>query len=315
MYVILKGLWFKHPFFKDDFVIDSEGQIQQIKAAGINEIIIDTSKGIYDVKYAESIMHTDADLKPPQKWEPEKLISEELKNAVYDKTLPPQKKARAVYDFSMELMKKLIDAPTNENIATGKKAINDVVDVILSEDDTSRYLLNITMHDFYTYTHSVNVGVYCVMLAKALYKKSDAHDMHELGAGFFLHDIGKVRVDSAIINKPGRLTDEEMFKIRIHPYQGFKLLFEAGQMSEECKVIVMQHHEREDGTGYPRRLKGEQIHPYGRICSIADVYDALTAERSYKPGLSPFEALAIMKNEMIRFFHKDLFEQFVMLFR
>jgi HD-GYP domain-containing protein (c-di-GMP phosphodiesterase class II) len=78
--------------------------------------------------------------------------------------------------------------------------------------------------------------------------------------------------------------------------------------------IVMQHHEREDGTGYPRMLKGEQIHTYGRICCIADVYDALTAERSYKQRLNTFEALKLMKDQLLNHFHRELFEKFVLLF-
>ena len=139
--------------------------------------------------------------------------------------------------------------------------------------------------------------------------------MRELGAGFFLHDLGKVHVESSIINKPARLTKGEMFKIHTHPYQGYLLLKETNQLTEDCQIIVMQHHEREDGTGYPRRLIGDEIHLYGRICCIADVFDALTAERSYKPKLTPFEALKIMKEEMINHFHKEIFMEFVLLFK
>jgi HD-GYP domain-containing protein (c-di-GMP phosphodiesterase class II) len=138
--------------------------------------------------------------------------------------------------------------------------------------------------------------------------------MHELAAGFFLHDIGKVRVDPSIINKPGRLTDEEMKQMRTHAYAGYEILSETKQLSEESKIIVLQHHERFDGTGYPFSLKGDEIHMYGRICSIADVYDALTSERSYKQKLGTFEALKVMKKEMINHFQKELFENFVLLF-
>ncbi|MCH7552016.1 HD-GYP domain-containing protein, partial [Patescibacteria group bacterium] len=170
-------------------------------------------------------------------------------------------------------------------------------------------------HDFYTYTHSVNVGILSVSLSKNLYKGSTDHNMHELGAGFFLHDLGKVRVDPAIINKPGRLTEKEMQQMRIHPYQSYKILEETNHLTKEAKVIALQHHEREDGTGYPKRLKGDEIHDYGRICCIADVFDALTATRSYKKAMSPFEALKIMKEEMLGFFHKEIFGNFVLLFK
>ena len=122
------------------------------------------------------------------------------------------------------------------------------------------------------------------------------------------------KIDPAIINKPGKLTDQEMTIIRSHPYQGYKILKETNQLTEECMFIVMQHHEREDGTGYPRGLKGADIHTYGRICCIADVYDALTAVRSYKQQLTTFDALKLMKEQLMNHFHKELFEKFVLLF-
>lgn len=153
------------------------------------------------------------------------------------------------------------------------------------------------------------------MLAKALLGDSDGHDMHELGAGFFLHEPGKIKVDPAIINIPARLSEDEMRRMRIHPYQGYKILKEAEAMSEECRIIVMEHHERYDGSGYPKRLGGDQIHIYGRICGIADVFDALTAERSYKQAMKPFDALSLMRDKMPNHFDRKLFTSFVTLFK
>ncbi|MEJ2529320.1 MAG: HD domain-containing phosphohydrolase, partial [Gammaproteobacteria bacterium] len=112
-----------------------------------------------------------------------------------------------------------------------------------------------------------------------------------------------------------RLTDEEMQQMRTHPYQGYKILKEAQALSEESKYIVMQHHELSDGTGYPQRLRGDDIHIYGRICHLADVFDALTSERSYKRALSNYEALKLMRDEMYNHFDKQLFESFVLLFK
>jgi HD-GYP domain-containing protein (c-di-GMP phosphodiesterase class II) len=88
------------------------------------------------------------------------------------------------------------------------------------------------------------VGFLAVSLSKALFKKSTVHNMHELGAGFFLHDLGKVHIDPAIINKPGKLTEEEMTRMKQHPTMGYKVLYETNQLTHECKKIVLQHHER-----------------------------------------------------------------------
>lgn len=313
MYVILPQSWFEHPFLRNQFKIRSEEQITKIINSGINEVKIDTSKS--HVVGDKSISHDDQPLLPSKKWEPEKLISKELRNAINDESLPSQEKGKVVYNYSIEMMNKLLDNPTVQNIREGKKVISEVVDLILSDDETTHYLLVITSHDYYTYIHSVNVGVMSVLLSKALFKGSNAHNMHELGAGFFLHDLGKVHVPSAILNKPGRLTDDEQKIIQLHPQQGYKILSETNQLSEECKIIVLQHHEREDGTGYPYGLRGAEIHIYGRICSIADVFEALTSERPYRKKLPVFKALKIMKEEMMAHFHKELFENFVLLFK
>jgi HD-GYP domain-containing protein (c-di-GMP phosphodiesterase class II) len=211
-------------------------------------------------------------------------------------------------------MERLLEDPRVENIKAAKEGIADIVDFIVREDATSGHLVRITSHDCNTYVHSVNVGVLSILLAKALMKGSSAHNLQEMGAGFFLHDIGKVRVDTAILNKRGLLTEEEKKVIREHPRHGYDILEETDQMTNECRIIVMQHHEMENGDGYPHGLKGNDIHQYGRICRLADVYDSLTSDRSYRRRLNTFDALRLMKEEMTGHFHRELFEKFVLLF-
>lgn len=319
MYVILPVPWLRHSFLSGSFTIKSRDEITRIIDCGLNEVTIDSAKGL-SFPNVEIISHSGAEPRPEQPaasiaWNPDQLIPTDLKSALKDKLMPKKEKAKIIYQSSIEMMRRLLEDPKAENIREVKKEIADMVDVIISDDQTALHMLAITAHDFYTYTHSVNVGVLGVMLSRSLFHQSDAHNMHELGAGFFLHDLGKTRVDPAIINKPEKLTEDEMKKMRIHPYQSYKILAESGQLSEECRLIALQHHERDDGGGYPRRLRGGEIHIYGRIGCIADVYDALTALRSYKPMLSPFAALNVMKKEMINHFEKDLFEKFVLLFK
>ncbi|MGZ3635049.1 MAG: HD-GYP domain-containing protein [Syntrophales bacterium] len=314
MYVILPVSWYQHPFVKNEFLIKSKEQIEKISESGITEVILDTkrSKLSRNQESDDTQSETKGTAKPPVS---RTVIPDGLLDAIHDANLPAQEKARAVRAHSITMISNLLENPTAANIRDVKKGIAEVVDLILTDDETSLYLLNITSHDFYTYTHSVNVGFLAVSLSKSLFKKSMAHNMHELGAGFFLHDLGKVEVDASIINKAGKLTEEEMTQMRQHPHMGYKLLYETNQLTHECKKIILQHHERYDGKGYPDSLEGDDIHLYGRICSIADVFDALTSERSYKQKLDPFDALKLMKEEMIHHFHRELFEQFVLLFR
>ncbi len=249
------------------------------------------------------------------KWEPEKFMSPELVEAVKDTSMPPVDRAKVVHDYSTELIKNILESPTAENITASKKGITEIVNVIMDEDETCGSLTKIVSHDFYTYTHSVNVGVKSLLLAKLFYGESGEHDMRELGAGFFLHDVGKVKIPLDIINKPGKLDDTEMDIMRGHPNESRNILLDAEQLTAQAKIIVLQHHERADGKGYPRGLKGFDIHPYAAICCLADVYDALTGKRSYKEGKPPKVAIEIMQKEMSNHFNKDMLNDFVDLFK
>jgi HD-GYP domain-containing protein (c-di-GMP phosphodiesterase class II) len=306
MYVLMPMSWTDHPFLKSHFLLTSPDQIRKIIGAGMKEVRVDFSRSQTVDEEPEPVVATRVE---PKK----EIVPERLRETIFDKTLPPLTKAKQVHQYSGEMIKNLLDNPTAENISATKRAVADVVDLILDDKETSHHLMMITDHDYYTYTHSVHVGVLSVCLAKNIFRRSHAHNLHELGAGFFLHDLGKVHIDQEIINKPGKLTDEEMEEMKKHPNLGFKILHETKQMTQESKIIVLQHHERVDGTGYPKGIRGDELHVYGKICAIADVYDALTTDRPYRKKMQPFEGLKIMKEQMMHHFQKDLFEQFVLM--
>lgn len=311
MYINLPRAWRAHPFLRNSFTITSEKQIQKIIDYGIKEINIDEQKGIL-AERAVKLAIEEPERDYSQNYE---IVAEKLKEVLSDKHMEPAKRAEAIHQHSADMLRNLWENPTGEKIADFKQGVVGIVDLILSDDATNTHLLKITSYDYNTYIHSVNVGVLAISLAKALFKKEDKHDMHALGGGFFLHDLGKVHIDESIINKPGKLTEEEMNIMRKHPGMGFKLLTETRQINEESKLIVLQHHERYNGTGYPKQMRGDDIHIYGRICSVADVFDALVSKRPYKKPLNPFEALKVMKDEMLGHFHKEIFEKFVLLFK
>ncbi|MFH1081642.1 MAG: HD-GYP domain-containing protein [Pseudomonadota bacterium] len=312
MYVILPLSWHEHPFLKNQFIVKSDADIEKIKALKVSEIKVDPAR--FENMERET-PQADAHQNREKSEAVRKVVPDALKAAIRDTQAPPERKAATIRQESVALMKNLLDDPTAENIREAKKGISEIVNLILKEEQTLHYLLNITSHDHYTYTHSVSVGILAVALAKALFKDAKNHDIHALGAGFFLHDLGKVGIDNHIINKPGKLDDKEMSEMRRHPPLGFKLLHETRQLTDESKIIVLQHHERVDGTGYPKGLRGNDIHVYARICAIADVYDALTSDRPYRKKMAPFDALKLMREEMMHHFQRDLFEQFVLLFK
>ncbi len=338
MYVMLGQSWLRHSFLKPSFKITSEKQIKKILHNRIKEVKVDTSKSEVikgrdlfrdvlgprgedtgktrtDVTLPGSESKTE--IPPPEAGEfnPIDQISEELHQTIQNTRIPPQTKAKAIYNHSLKMMTNVLEEPNAENILSSKKMVYDIVDHILADDDTAEYMAQITSHDYYTYTHSVNVGMLSVLLSKSVFMGSYDHDMRELGAGFFLHDLGKCDVPHELINKPGKLTDEEWDLMRNHPQRGNMILVDTDQLTKECGFIVMQHHEREDGSGYPFGLKKDEIHSYARICSIADVYDALTSTRAYKKKVKTFEALRIMKEEMIHSFNRAMFKEFVLIFK
>lgn len=159
MYVMLPVSWFKHPFLKNEFIIRSQDQIEKIIDHGITEIIIDMDKGEPEIVLQNAGTVNPANT-PPKTWAPDKLIPPQLREAVHNKTLPPEKKSKIVYESSRVLVERLLEDPKAENIQEAKKGISEIVDLILAEDSTSRELLKLTSHDFYTYTHSVNVGFF-----------------------------------------------------------------------------------------------------------------------------------------------------------
>lgn len=155
-------------------------------------------------------------------------------------------------------------------------------------------------YDSYTYTHSINVGLISMFLTKAL--GYNEFFVKEIGLGGFLHDIGKIKVPSRIVNKRSRLTEEEFKKMKSHPVYGFKLIKDDSTLSNYIKKVVLFHHEKWGGGGYPLGLKAEAIGNFAQVVSVSDVYDALTTERSYKGAYSINDALVyIMRNTNTHF--------------
>ncbi|MGL4345377.1 MAG: HD-GYP domain-containing protein [Cellulosilyticaceae bacterium] len=148
--------------------------------------------------------------------------------------------------------------------------------------------------DEYTYTHCLNVGMLAVVLGKWMGLSEEA--LRELMVAGMLHDVGKYRVPEKILNKKGKLTEAEYFVMKKHVNYGYEMLKNQPQIKEAIKLGVLCHHERNDGTGYPRQLKGEEIHLYGKILAVVDVYDAMISERVYKKRETPFEVMEYMMN-------------------
>lgn len=205
-------------------------------------------------------------------------------------------KTVAIRENSKLVLRDLLDNPrSGEKIKDSIVMVNNMVESILENREALYDLLSLRTHDYYTYTHSVNVAALSVGLAIACGLSRERTE--RLGIGAMLHDLGKSVIPHEILNKQGRLTDEEFAIMKTHVIESERLLRPQKDIPEESFVALLQHHERLTGRGYPFGLSNEKVALFGRITAIADCYDAMTTQRVYKPAFTPFHALSLMVNE------------------
>lgn len=173
----------------------------------------------------------------------------------------------------------------------------DLVEEVIAGPQVAMSLSGIYSHDTSTFTHSLNCAIYSILLGR--FSDLSTTKLKELASGALLHDVGKNEISSQLLNKPGKLTTVEFELLKNHAQWGFeKLRSQRWELSSLIAHVAWQHHERIDGLGYPRGLQGESILYQARIVAIADVYEALTADRPYRPALNPQQAYEIMQVEL-----------------
>ena len=188
------------------------------------------------------------------------------------------------------------------NIERLTEEVNHILDQVNNGIQVFDMLQCIRAYDDSTYVHSVNVALICNIMGKWLhFSKQDVEVLTVCG---ILHDIGKLMMPSNIIKKAGKLTQSEYVTIQTHPYIGYGLLKDK-QIDERIKKAVLQHHEKCDGTGYPNNLKRDDIIGFAKIVTIADVYDAMTADRVYREGVCPFKVIENFEQEGFQKYDTD----------
>lgn len=209
-------------------------------------------------------------------------------------SVPVKRKAEVLYEAAVNVISDVFADPRSEIVVKrSKEIVRQTVDFILNTNDALQNLLLIREHDFYTFTHSVNVCTFLVALAK----EKGIHDqkvLREIGEGGLLHDLGKSMVPAEIINKHGPLNKSEWEIMKNHPEYGCKICRESRQISDLSLCIISQHHEKLNGTGYPEGKADSELSVFARMVSIVDVYDAVTTNRSYQRAHSPLEAAKIL---------------------
>ena len=235
-------------------------------------------------------------------------------NIAVEETVSPVVRHKAVSYIrsSFEKVKEAKGKQASFLLDQNSKKIISIVDELLNVISNNKELLMILsdayIYDEYLYHHSFQVTMYSIAIAKELGYSYE--DQRLIGIGALLHDVGKLVIPQDIINKPGELTEEEFEEIKLHTKYGFDILRNLHSVSLFVAHCAYQHHERLDGSGYPRGIKGKEIHPYAKIIGVADVFDAITSNRVYRAKKHPSEALAIIEASSGMGFDKTVVEAF-----
>ena len=302
------GSWMEHPFWKAKFLLEGDKDLQRIRDSGIDEVWIDVSKGL-DLpagRAAQSEAEVAAQVE-------ESLLAvattpvvqraaldEEVRRA---HKLCARSKSAVVAMFSEVRMGQAIDA--GQVVAL----VEEISASVLRNPNALISLARLKNSDEYTYMHSVAVCALMIALARQLGLAEE--QVREAGMAGLLHDIGKMMIPDDILNKPGKLTDSEFDTVRSHPLAGGKILMDSQQVSAMVLDVCLHHHEKVDGSGYPHRLKGDQISLFAKMGAVCDVYDAITSDRPYKNGWDPAESIRKMAEWCKGHFDEAVFKAFV----
>jgi putative nucleotidyltransferase with HDIG domain len=232
----------------------------------------------------------------------EKMYEEVCRN----ESIPPVERFRVLRDINEAVFESAFRSGTIDDMVGFTEVMgNQLTSLISRKDIVIEELFAILQYDNGTYMHCVNVSTYCLLLATRL-GLSDISDLESISSGALLHDIGKRHVQLSILNKPGLLTDEQRRHIQMHSTLGFLELALRDDLNWGQLMTVYQHHERMDGSGYPTGISGDEIHPWARICSIADVFHALTSIRPYRTPLSSHAALDVVEEQSGTYFDPEM---------
>jgi HD-GYP domain-containing protein (c-di-GMP phosphodiesterase class II) len=298
--------WMEHPFLTGSLNVRNDKEIEKIADSGIREVYIDTSKGL-DVADAP----TETEVKDSIAHEME-IIAEKVKPAGSVSLHDEMARSHKVHGEANKIIHSLM-----QDVRLGKQIeleqVNPIVgrmsESILRNQDALLSLCRIKQKDNYTFLHSVSIGALMMSFARAV--NLSPEEMRQVGIGGMLHDIGKTKVPDKILNKPGKLTEEEFLIMKSHVVYSRDILSDTPGIAQASLDVAAQHHERYDGSGYPLKLKGSEMSIYGQMASIVDVYDAITSDRCYHKGMEPTAALRKMFEWSKFHFNPELVHTFV----
>ena len=306
------GSWFDHPFWKAHFEVRKERDLERIRQAYIPYVLIDDARGVAPVE--DETKKSARQASGPQPAAPARCLAEPVKLREIASSRTSQRqmdmaRSKAMINRSAKAMHGVLDDARLGRAIKFETVTRVVDDIVAGVERTPNVMLTVLRmkgKDEYTYFHSVAV---CTLMANfARHVGMEESAIRDYGLAGLLHDIGKAGVPEDILNKEGRLTDDEFALVRKHPAHGHAILLDTHEdIPTGALEVCRYHHEKMDGTGYPAGLKGNAIPEIARMGAICDVYDALTSDRAYKDAWTPPRALGEMWRWEGHFDHALLF--------
>ncbi len=299
--------WMDHNFLRSRFTLRKEEDLRKLQESRIGELYIDTMKGI-DVADA-----------PTQREVQVEIQNKVLDLATRSHSLPSQTTHAEELTIARDIQFEANEVITSMlgDIRLGKQVevervspvVTQITESILRNPGTLMSLCRLKEGDTYTFQHCVSVAT--LLVAFCRYMGMEKEQLIEAGIGGMLHDVGKMRVPDHILNKPGKLTDEEFEIMKSHVTLGLETLHQTPNISPMMIQIAGEHHERFEGTGYPYRLQGTEISQLGRMSAVVDVYDAISSNRIYHTGMEPALALKKLFEWSEHHFDPELVQHFI----
>jgi len=317
------GSWMEHPFWRTRFLLEEPRDLERIHSTAVQEVWIDVSRG-KDVavgkpslspEEVEARIATDfgaldglaplhvvsPELPPPPAHDLGPTSTQmEIRRAAQ---ICSNAKQAVVSMFKEARMGKAVD------VAAASGLVEEISDSVLRNPGALISLARLKTADDYTYMHSVAVCALMVALGRQI--GLNEGQVRTAGLAGLLHDLGKAAIPLAVLNKPGKLTDEEFELVKSHPVEGWKMLRQGSDVEPAVLDACLHHHEKTDGTGYPDRLGNDKLSTIARMAAICDVYDAITSNRPYKNGWDPAESIRRMADWTRGHLDSRLFQAFV----
>ena len=298
------GNWMDHPFWKKEFKLDKQKDLDTLQQCGIEEVWIDTIKGLDVEHHAPAVVQNESAA-------PEAAASEK-KTGHHVPVQEEVQRAQKVHLKAKRATTFLFKEARIGNALQTNEAVDLVDDITQSVARNPGALLNFVRlknKDDFTYQHSVAVSVLMIALGRQMGIEDDM--LKSLGMAGLLHDIGKMMIPEEVLNKPGKLTREELEIIKTHSLLGWKMLKESHEVDTTVLDVCLHHHERVDGTGYPDKLSGGKLTLFARMAAVCDVYDTLVSDRGNKKGIPPADAIRKMAELQDTQLDKAVFHAFV----